>query len=99
MREVRLCDPYARVRPCAPVCPLCVPAPSGVFLPVHGRGLAAVSRCGWVGGDLRQLSSPRERVYSVLVVERERVRGLLERNGGAGLRAGGVSAAGHRDGK
>ena len=33
--EVRLCDPCARVRPCVPcVCPVCVPAPPGVFFPV-----------------------------------------------------------------
>ena len=36
--EVCLCDPCARVRPCVPfvsrACPVCVPAPPGVFLPV-----------------------------------------------------------------
>ena len=29
--EVRLCDPCARVRPCVPCVPVCVPAPPGIF--------------------------------------------------------------------
>ena len=36
-REVCLCDP------CAPVCPVCVPAPPGVFLPVIARNLVEIS--------------------------------------------------------
>jgi len=42
--EVRLCDPCARVeRPCVPrVCPVCVPAPPGVFLPARSMFKSAL---------------------------------------------------------